>query len=52
MRQEDRAPFDRALHRARVSAYAAGQFVGQEGFMTASEIRRSQRWERGGPRAN
>ena len=39
MRQDDRAPFDRALQRARVSAYASGEFVGQEGFMTAGEIR-------------
>ena len=39
MRQDDRAPFERALHRARVSAYAPGEFVGQEGFMTAAEIR-------------
>ena len=39
MRQDDRAPFDRALHRARVSAYGPGEFVGQESFMTASEIR-------------
>ncbi len=39
MRQDDRAPFDRALRRARVSAYAPGEFVGQEGFMTAGEIR-------------
>jgi SAM-dependent methyltransferase len=39
MRQDDRAPFDRALHRARVSAYASGEFVGQESFMTAGEIR-------------
>ena len=39
MRQDDRAPFDRALHRARVSAYAHGEFVGQESFMTAGEIR-------------
>src|SRR5215213_2758278 len=39
MRQDDRAPFDRALQRARVSAYARGEFVGQEGFMTAGEIR-------------
>ena len=31
--------FDRALHRARVSAYAPGEFVGQESFMTAGEIR-------------
>jgi SAM-dependent methyltransferase len=39
MRQDDRAPLDRALRRARVAAYAAGEFVGQEGFMTAGEIR-------------
>jgi SAM-dependent methyltransferase len=39
MRQDDRAPFDQALHRARVAAYAPGEFVGQESFMTAGEIR-------------
>ena len=39
MKQDDRAVFDRALHRARVSAYAPGEFVGQESFMTAGEIR-------------
>jgi SAM-dependent methyltransferase len=39
MRQDVRTPFDRALHRARVSAYAPGEFVGQESFMTAGEIR-------------
>jgi SAM-dependent methyltransferase len=39
MRQDDRVPFDRALHRARMSAYAPGEFVGQESFMTAREIR-------------
>jgi SAM-dependent methyltransferase len=39
MRQDDRAPFDRALQRARVSAYGAAEFVGQESFMTAGEIR-------------
>jgi SAM-dependent methyltransferase len=38
VRQDDRAPFDRALHRARVSAYAPGEFVGQESFMAADEI--------------
>ena len=30
--------FDPALDRARVAAYAPGEFVGQEGFMTATEI--------------
>jgi len=39
VRQDDRAAFDRALHRARVSAYAPGEFVGQESFMAAAEIR-------------
>ena len=39
MRQDDRAPFDRALRRARISAYPPGEFVGQESFMTAGEIR-------------
>jgi SAM-dependent methyltransferase len=39
MRQDDRARFDRALRRARVSAYASGEFVGQESFMNAGEIR-------------
>ncbi|HET8820268.1 MAG TPA: class I SAM-dependent methyltransferase [Thermoleophilaceae bacterium] len=38
MKQDDRAAFDRALRRARVSAYAPGEFVGQESFMTAGEI--------------
>jgi len=39
MRQDDRAPFDRALRRARVAAYGPGAFAGQESFMTAAEIR-------------
>jgi SAM-dependent methyltransferase len=39
MQQDERARFDRALYRARVSAYAPGEFVGQESFMRASEIR-------------
>jgi SAM-dependent methyltransferase len=39
VRQDDRVRFDRALHCARVSAYAPGEFVGQESFMTAGEIR-------------
>jgi SAM-dependent methyltransferase len=38
VRQDDRAAFDRALHRARLSAYAPGEFAGQESFMTAGEI--------------
>jgi SAM-dependent methyltransferase len=39
MRQDDRAPFDRALRRAREAAYPPDEFVGQESFMTAGEIR-------------
>jgi SAM-dependent methyltransferase len=39
MKQDERAPFDLALQRARVSAYAPGEFVEQESFMRASEIR-------------
>ena len=39
MNQDDRAPFVRALQRARASAYAAGEFVEQESFMGAAEIR-------------
>ena len=37
--KDDRAPFDQALQRARVSAYAPGEFVEQESFMRAGEIR-------------
>jgi SAM-dependent methyltransferase len=39
MRQDERSPFVRALYRARMSAYTPGEFVGQESFMTAGEIR-------------
>lgn len=39
MIHEDRALVDRALRRARLAAYAPGEFVGQESFMTAGEIR-------------
>jgi SAM-dependent methyltransferase len=39
MRQDERAPFVQALQRARLSAYAPGEFVGQESFMLAAEIR-------------
>lgn len=39
MRQDDRAPFVRALQRARMSAYTPGEFVEQEGFMRAGQIR-------------
>jgi SAM-dependent methyltransferase len=39
MKQDERAPFVQALRRARLSAYPPREFVGQEGFMRASEIR-------------
>jgi SAM-dependent methyltransferase len=39
VRQDERAPFVRALERARVSAYPPGEYVEQESFMRASEIR-------------
>jgi SAM-dependent methyltransferase len=38
VRQDERAPFHRALARARASAYAPGEFVEQESFMRAGEI--------------
>jgi SAM-dependent methyltransferase len=39
MNQDERASFVRALQRARASAYAPGEFVEQESFMRAAEIR-------------
>jgi SAM-dependent methyltransferase len=39
VRQDERAPFVRALRRAREEAFAPGEFVEQESFMTAAEIR-------------
>ena len=39
MNQDDRAPFVRALQRARVSSDPPGEFVEQESFMRAGEIR-------------
>jgi SAM-dependent methyltransferase len=39
MKQDDRAPFVDALQRARVAAYSPGEFVEQESFMRAGEIR-------------
>jgi SAM-dependent methyltransferase len=38
MKQDERAPFVHALKRARVAAYAPGEFVEQESFMCAGEI--------------
>ncbi len=39
MRQDERTPFEEALRRAREAAYAPGEYVEQESFMRASEIR-------------
>jgi SAM-dependent methyltransferase len=39
VKQDERAPFVQALQRARASAYLPGEFVEQEGFMRAGEIR-------------
>ena len=52
MRQDERAPFETALRRARVSAYAPGEFVEQEGFMRAGEIRALARRAGIGPGAS
>jgi SAM-dependent methyltransferase len=40
VRQDERAPFLAGLQRAREAAYPAGEYVGQESFMRAGEIRR------------
>lgn len=40
MSQDDRVALDAALHDARVAAYPPGEYVGQESFMSAGEIRR------------
>jgi SAM-dependent methyltransferase len=39
LKQDERDPFDQALRRARVSAYPLGEYVEQESFMRATEIR-------------
>jgi len=39
MKQDERAPFTRALQHARLSAFDPGEFVDQESFMRAREIR-------------
>ena len=39
MKQDERSPFVQALQRARAAAYPPGEFVEQESFMCASEIR-------------
>ena len=44
MRQDERAAFDRALQRARVAASPPGEYVEQESFMRAAEIRELAGW--------
>ncbi len=39
VRQDERAPFEEALRRAREAAYEPGEYVEQESFMRAGEIR-------------
>jgi len=39
VRQDERRPFDQALRCAREAAYEPGEYVGQESFMRAGEIR-------------
>src|SRR5580704_14343798 len=49
MRQDQRAPVLTALERARATAYPAAQYVGQESFMQAGEVRKLARRARVGP---
>jgi SAM-dependent methyltransferase len=49
VRQDLRDPFLAALLRAREAAYPPGEYVGQEGFMRAGEIRQLARHARIGP---
>jgi SAM-dependent methyltransferase len=46
---DQRTPLLTALHRARASAFPAGEYVGQESFTRASEIRRLAHQARIGP---
>src|SRR5215470_10866541 len=49
VRQDQRAPLSTALERARAAAYPAGEYVGQESFMRASEVRTLAHQARIGP---
>jgi SAM-dependent methyltransferase len=49
VRQDQRAPFQAGLQRAREAAYPAGEYVGQESFLRATEIRRLARHAGIGP---
>jgi ubiquinone/menaquinone biosynthesis C-methylase UbiE len=39
VKQDERGPFDEALRRARAATYEPGEYVEQESFMRAGEIR-------------
>jgi ubiquinone/menaquinone biosynthesis C-methylase UbiE len=49
MRPDQRPPLLTALGRAQAAAYPTGEYVGQESFMRAAEIRRLARQARVGP---
>src|ERR1700743_38323 len=49
MKTDQRASFEKTLRRARLSAYAPGEYVEQEGFMGAREIRELARRANIGP---
>jgi SAM-dependent methyltransferase len=49
VQQDQRAPFLTALERARAAAYPAGEYVGQESFMRAGEVRALAHQARIGP---
>ncbi len=49
MRQDQRVPFVTGLQQAREAAYPAGEYVGQESFMRATEVRRLARHAGIGP---
>src|ERR1700739_4005958 len=49
VRQDQRAPFVTPLDRARATAFPAGEYVGQESFMRAAEVRRLAHQARVGP---
>ncbi|HEY2687670.1 MAG TPA: class I SAM-dependent methyltransferase [Streptosporangiaceae bacterium] len=49
MRQDQQAPLWTALERARAAAYPAGEYVGQESFVRAREVRTLARQARVGP---
>ena len=52
VRQDQRGPFLTALERAQANAYPSGEYVGQQSFMRAAEIRRLAHQARVGPGAS